>query len=158
MKEIAEEIVSLIEREEITGATKIVTAEASGIAPAFCVASLLDIPLLYARKGHPLTMQNERISIEVSSRTKNQTTTLSLSKEFLKESDRVIIIDDFLGSGGALEALTILIKETGAEVLCAAFVVEKTYEKARSKLSHLHFPILSLVKAHIEEENLSFSI
>ena len=101
-------------------------------------------------------MQKERISVEVESRTKNTTSTLSISKEFLGDSDRVVIVDDFLGSGGALQAISSLVSETGAQILGACFVIEKTYEGAREKLHKLDYPIFSLVKATIANELLSF--
>lgn len=158
MMEVGKEFAALLEKEGIHGVTKVVTAEASGIAPAFCVALALKLPLIYARKGSPNTMQNDRISVEVKSRTKNKISTLSLSSEFVSAEDRVVIVDDFLGSGGALEALSSLVSQAGAEILCACFVIEKEYEGARGKLIHLEYPIFSLVKAKIDKEILSFSI
>jgi xanthine phosphoribosyltransferase len=157
LMEIGKEFVSLLGKKNIHGVTKVVTAEASGIAPAFCVAFALKVPLIYARKGSPITMQSDRISVEVKSSTKKQTTTLFLSREFLGVNDKVIIVDDFLGTGGALEALSSLVSQTGAEILCACFVIEKVYERARDKLIHIEYPIYNLTEAQIEEEALSFS-
>lgn len=83
------------------GITKVVTIEASGIAPALFAARELDVPMIFARKAKSLTMDEELLTASVYSFTKQVTSTISISRKFLSSEDKVLIIDDFLANGQA---------------------------------------------------------
>ncbi len=154
---ISNVIVSSFSSSKYGKATKIVTAEASGIIPAYGVASNLKIPLIYARKNIPLTMTEGYFSRKIESRTKATDCILCLSKEYLNKQDRILIVDDVLGSGGAISALVSMVRESGAEVIGVACVVEKTFENARASLSSLGIDIVSVVKVDLINDDLAFS-
>lgn len=153
IEEIAEDIYS--HYLNLSGKiNKVITAEASGIAPAFCVAKRFNIPLIYARKNLPKTMSNDHAKANVYSRTKGTNTPLYISKEFLKPEDKVLIVDDVLGTGGALSALISLINDCGSEILGSACVIEKTFENARNSELLKKYNIYSVAKINIVEDAL----
>lgn len=124
--------------------TKVITAEVSGIAPAFATAAALNVPVIYARKKHPITMSDEVYRATAPSRTKGGVTELIVSPEYLQPNDRVLLIDDFLASGKTIAALAGLITESGATLLGIGCVIEKAFEQGRSELEHLGVPIVTL--------------
>lgn len=123
---------------------KVVTIEVSGIAPALATALVLNVPLVYARKKKPITMQEPTFTAQALSRTKGGVVDLFVSSEYLGPGDRVIVIDDFLASGGTLRALAGIIALSGAELLGLGCVIEKGFEEGRAKLADLNVPILTL--------------
>ena len=128
----------------VTGVSKIVTAETSGIAPALAAAVAFDVPLVFARKKRPITMPDGYYSSEAPSHTKGGITTLMISPEYLKASDRVLIIDDFLATGLTTKALIEAIQKSGAEVLGVGAVIEKGFEGGRNVLEPFKIPVVSL--------------
>ena len=124
--------------------SRIVTAETSGIAPAFAAAVAFNAPLVFARKKKPITMPDGFYSAEAPSHTKGGVTTLMLSPEYIKAEDRVVIIDDFLASGLTTNALISAIQQSGAKVLGVGAVIEKAFEGGRKRLSVHGIPIVSL--------------
>ncbi|WP_309573465.1 xanthine phosphoribosyltransferase [Deinococcus sp.] len=124
--------------------TKVLTIEVSGIAPAIAAAMELDVPMVYARKKKPLTMKEPAYTASSVSRTKGGHVDLFISSEFLGPDDRVVIIDDFLASGGTLRALTGMIELSGATLLGLGCVVEKQFEAGREHLADLGVPIHTL--------------
>lgn len=123
---------------------KVVTIEVSGIAPALATALVLNVPLVYARKKKPITMHEVAYTAQSVSRTKGGVVDLFVSSEYLGPQDRVIVIDDFLASGGTLRALAAIIRQSGAELLGLGCVIEKSFEEGRAKLADLGVPILTL--------------
>ncbi|EYB68754.1 xanthine phosphoribosyltransferase [Deinococcus phoenicis] len=123
---------------------KIVTIEVSGIAPALATALVLNVPLVYARKKKPITMQEPTFTAQSLSRTKGGVVDLFVSSEYLGPEDRVVVIDDFLASGGTLRSLAGIIALSGAELLGLGCVIEKGFEEGRAKLADLGVPILTL--------------
>ena len=99
------------------GATKVLTAEISGIAPALTTALILNIPLVYARKTKPVTMTDPVYVEAAPSHTKGMDTFLMVSPEFLNPGDRILIIDDFLASGQTIDALVRLVRHAGSELV-----------------------------------------
>ncbi|UBV42036.1 xanthine phosphoribosyltransferase [Deinococcus taeanensis] len=124
--------------------TKIVTIEVSGIAPAIATAITLGVPMVYARKKRPVTMKEPIFTAQSVSRTKGGVVDLFVSSEFLGAGDRVVVIDDFLASGGTLRALAGMIAQSGAQLLGIGCVVEKQFESGREKLADLNVPIHTL--------------
>ena len=82
-----------------TGITKVVTIEASGIAPALYAAEDLDVPMIFAKKAKNITMNEGIPTDEVYSFTKQVTSTVSIASKFLTPEDKVLIVDDFLANG-----------------------------------------------------------
>lgn len=123
---------------------KVLTIEVSGIAPAISAAMELGVPMVYARKKKPLTMKEPAFTAQSESRTKGGTVNLYISSEFLGPDDRVVVIDDFLASGGTLRALSGIIAQSGATLLGLGCVVEKQFEEGRAKLADLNVPIHTL--------------
>ncbi|TSA87122.1 xanthine phosphoribosyltransferase [Deinococcus detaillensis] len=123
---------------------KVLTIEVSGIAPALITAIELGVPMVYARKKKPITMKEPSFTAQSVSRTKGGVVNLFVSSEFLGPDDRVIVIDDFLASGGTLRALASMIDSSGAELLGLGCVIEKDFEHGREHLADLGVPIHTL--------------
>jgi xanthine phosphoribosyltransferase len=126
------------------GATKVLTAEISGIAPALMTAFHLGIPIVYARKHKPITMPDQVFLTLSPSHTKGNTVEMIVSPEYLRSQERVLIIDDFLASGQTIQGLVRLAQAAGATVIGIGAVIEKTFEGGRAALSDLQVPIESL--------------
>ncbi len=126
------------------GATKILTAEISGIAPALTTAFHLGLPVVYARKHKPITMPDQVFLTLSPSHTKGRTVELIISPEYLGSRERVVIIDDFLASGATILGLVRLANTAGAQIVGIGALIEKSFEGGREALSHLGVPIESL--------------
>ena len=124
--------------------SKVLTIEVSGIAPALMTAIELGVPMVYARKKKPITMKEPSFTAQSISRTKGGVVDLFVSSEFLGPQDRVIVIDDFLASGGTLRALSSMIERSGATLLGLGCVIEKAFEQGREQLADLNVPIHTL--------------
>jgi xanthine phosphoribosyltransferase len=128
----------------VTGITKIITAEVSGIAPALTTAMALGVPMIYARKSRPITMPSGYFRAEAPSHTKGGIVDLIVSPEYLHADDRVILIDDFLATGLTIDALASLVAECGATLCGIGCIIEKSFEQGRARLAHLNVPIVTL--------------
>jgi xanthine phosphoribosyltransferase len=128
----------------VTGVTKVITAEVSGIAPALTTAIALGVPAIYARKTRPITMATGVYQTEAPSHTKGGVVPLIISPEYLLPSDRVLLIDDFLASGQTIAALARLIDQCHATLLGIGCLVEKSFEGGRELLTPLGVPIIAL--------------
>ena len=126
------------------GATKVLTAEISGIAPALTTALHLGLPVVYARKSKPITMPDQVFLTLTPSHTKGRTVELIISPEYLAGGERVLIIDDFLASGATILGLVRLAQSAGAQIVGVGALVEKIFEGGRQALSHLEVPVESL--------------
>ncbi|MGL4393644.1 MAG: xanthine phosphoribosyltransferase [Brevinema sp.] len=140
--EIGKEFAQRFKNEQID---KIITIESSGIAPALMTAYFLEIPMVFVKKSKPLTM-SESYTSKVFSFTKQTEYDLTLSKEFLKSGEKVLIIDDFLASGNAVLALSDLVTKAHAELVGAGIVIEKTFQGARENIQDRIPRIESLVR------------
>lgn len=134
----------LASRFSNVGATKVLTAEISGIAPALTTAGHLDVPVVYARKSKPITMPDQIFLTLAPSHTKGRTVELMVSPEYLGIEERVLIIDDFLASGQTIMGLVRLARAAGATVVGIGALVEKRFEGGRALLGQLGVPIESL--------------
>lgn len=123
----------------------ILTAEASGIAPALIVAQTLSVPLVYAKKYSP-QVEAPAISRIIPSPTKGGHTRLVISQRYIKAGQRVVIVDDFLANGRTATALIDMVREAGAEVLGAGFVVEKRFKQGREHIEALGVPVSTLAQ------------
>lgn len=134
----------LAKRFEAVGATKVLTAEISGIAPAVATAIHLGIPLVYARRSRPVTMPDQVLLTVAPSHTQGQLVELIVSPEYLQRGDRVLIVDDFLATGQTILGLARLAQAGGATVVGVGAVIEKSFEHGREALVKLGVPIESL--------------
>ena len=139
-------------------ATKILTIEASGIA--FSVATavhLNNIPIVFARKQASLITTDHVYKANVYSFTKQVEKTVIVDKEFLKPTDKIIIVDDFLATGNALVGLVEIAKQSGAEIIGCGIVIEKGFQDGRQRIESLGIPVFSLAKiSKIENNTLEF--
>jgi xanthine phosphoribosyltransferase len=126
------------------GATKILTAEISGIAPAVTTGIHMGLPVVYARKHKPITMPDQVFLTLSPSHTKGRMVELIVSPEYLAGGERVLIIDDFLASGATILGLVRLAESAGANLVGIGTLIEKAFEGGREALSHLGVPIESL--------------
>ena len=143
MKEIGQ---TFADRFKDAGVTKVVTIEASGIAPALYVAEALDVPMIFAKKAKNITMNEGILTAEVYSFTKQVTSTVSIAGKFLNPSDKVLIIDDFLANGQAAKGLIQIIEQAGATVEAIGIVIEKSFQDGRDLLEKAGYPVLSLAR------------
>lgn len=128
------------------GITKIVTIEASGIAPAIFLGYELGLPVIFARKQKSLTMNTELLTAEVYSFTKQVTSNISISTKFLTEDDHVLVVDDFLANGQAALGLIELCKQAGASVEAICIVIEKSFQDGRQLLEDKGYVVDSLAR------------
>ncbi len=128
------------------GATKILTAEISGIAPAVATAYHLKLPVVYARKHKPITMPDEVFLTLSPSHTKGRMVELIISPEYLGGGERIVIIDDFLATGATILGLVRLTQTAGSTVVGIGALIEKNFEGGRDALAHLRVPIVALVQ------------
>jgi xanthine phosphoribosyltransferase len=126
------------------GATKVLTAEISGIAPAVMTARHLNLPVVYARKTKPITMPDQIFLTLAPSHTKGRMVELIVSPEYLAGGERVLIIDDFLATGATILGLVRLAQAAGATIVGIGTLIEKTFEGGRAALASLGVPIESL--------------
>ncbi len=126
------------------GATKVLTAEISGIAPALTTALHLGVPVVYARKTKPITMPDQIFLTLAPSHTKGRTVELIVSPEYLSHGERILIIDDFLATGQTILGLARLAQAAGSTVVGIGAVIEKTFEGGRAALAALGVPIEAL--------------
>jgi len=140
------------------GATKILTAEISGIAPALTTALHMGLPVVYARKHKPITMPDQVFLTLSPSHTKGRTVELIISPEYLGHGERVLIIDDFLATGATIQGLVRLAQTAGASIVGIGALIEKTFEGGRNALAYLGVPIESLVSiTAMEGDEIIFS-
>ena len=126
------------------GITKVVTIEASGIAPAIYVADSLNVPIIFAKKSKNITMTEGILTAEVYSFTKQVTSTVSIAGKFLSPTDKVLVIDDFLANGQAAKGLVEIIRQAGASVEAIGIVIEKSCQDGRQLLETAGYRVLSL--------------
>ncbi|MEJ2486601.1 MAG: xanthine phosphoribosyltransferase [Anaerolineales bacterium] len=139
------------------GATKILTAEISGIAPAVFTGKHMNLPVVYARKSKPITMPDQVFLTLAPSHTKGRMVELIVSPEYLAGGERVLIIDDFLASGATILGLARLARTAGANLVGIGTLIEKSFESGRQTLRELNVPIISLVSiASMENGQIIF--
>lgn len=142
LNEIGKEFKKRFEGEKID---KILTVEASGIAIASIVAQYFDfVPVVFAKKSESVTLNSDTYNSEVYSYTKEKTYTVRVSKNFIQEGERILIIDDFLASGAAVLGLLDIIRQAGAKTVGAGIVIEKGFQPGREILEKQNLRVESL--------------
>ncbi|MGQ7448442.1 xanthine phosphoribosyltransferase [Streptococcus suis] len=143
MKEMGQVLADTYRSKEIT---KVVTIEASGIAPAIYVAESLEVPMIFAKKHKNITMTEGILTAEVYSFTKQVTSTVSIASKFLSPEDRVLIVDDFLANGQAAKGLIDIIQQAGAQIAGVGIIIEKSFQDGRQVLIDAGVPVTSLAR------------
>ncbi|MGI6510425.1 MAG: xanthine phosphoribosyltransferase [Erysipelotrichaceae bacterium] len=123
---------------------KIVTIESSGIAIAFAVARYFDVPVVFAKKAKSVNIDGEIYVAEVESfthKTKNQ---VIVSKRFINEDENILVVDDFLANGCALQGLISIIKQAKAKVVGIGIAIEKGFQPGGTIIRNLGYHLESL--------------
>ena len=124
--------------------TKVLTIESSGIAIACAVAREFGVPVVFAKKAKTVNLDGEMYVAEVESFTHKKTNKVIVAKKFLSENDRVLIVDDFLANGCALQGLISIVDGAGAEVVGCGIVIEKGFQEGGYRIRNLGFHLESL--------------
>lgn len=152
--EMGEELYRLFLDKEIT---KILTIEVSGIAIASMAALHFKVPVVFAKKTESLNLDSDIYKSKVFSYTKNKEYNIMISKKYLNENDKILIIDDFLAEGNAMKSLIDLAHESGATVEGIGIVIEKGFQKGGSYLRKQGYNLKSLaVIEEMSEGNIIF--
>lgn len=152
--DMAKEICELYKDEEIT---KILTIEASGISIATMTGFVMGVPVVFAKKAMSKNISDNVYAVEVYSFTKKATKNVIVSKEYINAGEKILIIDDFLAMGSALEGLSSIVEQAGAQVVGAAIVVEKAFQPGGEKLRARGMRIESLARvASMSDDSLTF--
>jgi len=136
------------------GVTKIVTIEASGIAPAIMTGLKMGVPVIFARKHQSLTLTDNLLTSTVYSFTKRVESTIAISMTHLSSDDHVLIIDDFLANGKAAQALISIIQQAGASIAGLGIVIEKSFQVGRQELEKQGYRVESLARVKSLEGGL----
>lgn len=123
---------------------KILTIEASGIGIACIVAKHFDVPVVFAKKAKSINLDGEMYTAEVESFTHKMKNQIIVSKKFLNSEDRILIIDDFLANGCALQGLIQLVQAAGAEVCGIGIAIEKGFQQGGQIIRNLGYQLESL--------------
>lgn len=136
---------------------KILTAETSGIAIATITAQYFHVPMVFARKRESQNISDDKYSTDVYSYTQGRTYKIMVSKEYLKEDDNVLIIDDFLANGKAVSGLVDLIHEAGANLVGVGIAIEKGFQVGGQALRDegIHLESLAIIE-EIKDGKIKF--
>ncbi|MEG1546366.1 MAG: xanthine phosphoribosyltransferase [Bacteroides sp.] len=135
--------VEFVRRFASTNVNKIMTIEASGIAPAIMTGYLLNLPVVFAKKRYPSTMKNA-LSTVVHSFTKDRAYDVVISSDYLTSKDNILFIDDFLAYGNAAMGIMDLVKQAGANLVGMGFIIEKEFQNGRKLLEQQGIKVESL--------------
>ena len=124
--------------------TKVLTIEASGIAIAYPVARAFGVPMVFAKKSKSVNIDGEMYVAEVESFTHKNTNTVIVSKKFLSPDDHVLIIDDFLANGCALQGLISIVESAEATVEGLGIAIEKGFQDGGYRIRNLGYRLESL--------------
>lgn len=139
------------------GVTRIVTLESSGISVAFAVAFEMGVPLVFARRKKTLLADPDALCERVPSFTKGIVTDIMLSKQFIKESDRILFIDDIIANGDAARGLIKIIERSGAELVGVGIVIEKCFQAGARTIREQGIRLESLVQIQsLENGTITF--
>ena len=128
------------------GVTKILTIEASGIGIACVAAQFFDCPVIFAKKNKTKNIAGDVYTSKVESFTHGKVYDIIVSKEFLRPEDRVLVIDDFLANGSALQGLIKLVQDAGATLVGAGIAVEKAFQPGGDMIRAMGVRVESLAR------------
>ena len=140
------------------GVNKILTIEASGIGIACVAAQSFRYPVVFAKKSQTKNIAGEVYTTKVESFTHGKVYDVIVSKKFLGPEDRVLIIDDFLANGAALEGLMDIVHQAGATLVGAGIVIEKAFQPGgdRIRAKGIRVESLARIKSMSEENGVEF--
>lgn len=124
--------------------TKLITVESSGIAVAVATGAVMHLPVVFAKKNKSSNVSGEVYSAKVHSYTHNTDYNIVIAKEYIKSDDRIVIIDDFLANGKALEGLIDMVTQAGATLIGATCAVEKGFQGGGDRLRQQGIRVESL--------------
>ena len=143
--ELVDEIAGeFVRRFEGTLITRVLTIETSGIVLAGAVARLLKVPMVIARKTRSMNLEGDSYVAEFLSFNHKNTKTVVVSKKFLKNNDRVLIIDDIMANGCAMQGLISIVEEAEATVSGCGVVIEKSFQEGADRIRNLGYRLESL--------------
>ncbi|MEG0296172.1 MAG: xanthine phosphoribosyltransferase [Clostridium sp.] len=139
------------------GVTKIFTIESSGIAPTVMTALQMNLPMVTLKKQQSKILNGQVYQTKVHSFTKGLDYNLTLSKDYINENDKVLIIDDFLANGEAALGAIRLVEEAGATVAGIGIVIEKSFQPGRQMLLEKGYDVYSLARiARLSKGEIEF--
>ena len=141
MNEIGKEFKRVFAEKNVT---KIMTIEASGIAIAAITAQYFNVPVVFAKKAQSINLDGSLYTTKVKSYTHQKTYDVILSKKFLSPDDHVLIVDDFLANGCAVEGLIDIIQTAGATLEGVGIVIEKGFQVGGKELRARGIDVRSL--------------
>lgn len=141
MRTMAKEFANLF---NLDGITAVLTVEASGIALGAVCAEELGVPLLFAKKAKSDNIEGGLYQSDIYSYTYKKKVTLLMSKQWLTDKDKVLIIDDFLANGEALSGLVDITKQAGAKIIGIGIAVEKGFQPGGKRLRDMGLNVKSL--------------
>lgn len=146
MRDMAKEFKS---RFDLTGLTAVLTVEASGIPLATICAEEFGVPMVFAKKAKSDNIEGGLYKSDIYSYTYKKKFTLIVSSQWLKSSDKVLIIDDFIANGEALRGLVEIIDEAGAELLGIGIAIEKGFQPGGQRLrdAGIHLESLAIIES-----------
>lgn len=153
MTEMGKEAASLFSGREIT---KVLTVEASGIPFAFAVASAIGVPMVFAKKHASANVSGALYRASVYSYTHQRTYEIVVSREYINENDKLLLVDDFLANGNALKGMIAIAGEAGAEVVGCCAAIEKGYQGGGDELRAKGYHVESLAIVESMDDGLVF--
>ena len=132
------------ERFKDKNVTRIVTIESSGIALGYATARYFNVPFVFAKKSKSINIDSDVYVAEVESFTHKCTNTVIVSKKFIKPNDKVLIIDDFLANGCALQGLIKIVEQAGAEVVGIGIAIEKGFQQGGDNIRKMGYDLYSI--------------
>ena len=127
-----------------TQITKVLTIEASGIAIAYAAARKLGVPMVFAKKSRSVNLDGKTYVAEVKSFTHGNINRVIVAKKFLKPEDKVLIVDDFLADGSAMQGLISIVESAGAEVAGLGIAIEKGFQEGGNRMRNLGYRLESI--------------
>lgn len=156
LEEIGKEFYKRFKSEEIT---KVLTVEASGIAIACFVAQKFKVPVVFAKKSKSINLSDDVYSAEVESFTHKTKNTVVVTRKYISKNDRVLVIDDFLANGAALQGLISILNQAGATVAGIGIAIEKGFQPGGQFIRNLgyHLESLAIVESmEVEPKKINF--
>lgn len=156
LEEIGKEFYKRFKSEKIT---KVLTVEASGIAIACFVAQKFKVPVVFAKKSKSINLSDDVYSAEVESFTHKTKNTVVVTRKYISKNDRVLVIDDFLANGAALQGLISILNQAGATVAGIGIAIEKGFQPGGQFIRNMgyHLESLAIVESmEVEPKKINF--
>ena len=138
---------------DVRRATKILTAEASGIALATICSYKFGIPMVFAKKAKSDNIEGGLYQSDIFSYTYKKKVTLICAKDWISAEDKVLIVDDFMANGEAMRGLIDIVEQSGAELVGIGCAIEKGFQHGGDKLREAGYPLKSLAIIDQADEN-----